>query len=88
LVNTSFNVRGEPIARAPEDAFRGRMGAEIEVLTSDRLFRKKRQDPALRLHYRNVSEPHQRGWPFRWNMAINPAVRFPEVSFLGAPELC
>jgi hypothetical protein len=32
LVNTSFNVRGEPIARAPEDAFRGRMGAEIEVL--------------------------------------------------------
>ena len=32
LVNTSFNVRGEPIVATPEDAFRCFMGTEIEVL--------------------------------------------------------
>jgi carbamoyltransferase len=32
LVNTSFNVRGEPIACTPEDAFRCLMGTEIDVL--------------------------------------------------------
>ena len=32
LVNTSFNVRGEPIVCTPEDAFRCFMGTEIEVL--------------------------------------------------------
>ena len=34
LVNTSFNVRGEPIACTPEDAFRCFMGSEIEVLVA------------------------------------------------------
>jgi carbamoyltransferase len=29
LVNTSFNVRGEPIVNTPEDAFRCFMGADI-----------------------------------------------------------
>ena len=32
LVNTSFNVRGEPIVATPEDAFRCFMGTEVEVL--------------------------------------------------------
>lgn len=32
LVNTSFNVRGEPIVGTPEDAFRCFMGTGIEVL--------------------------------------------------------
>ena len=32
LVNTSFNVRGEPIVCTPEDAFRCFMGNEIELL--------------------------------------------------------
>src|SRR5678816_2595743 len=32
LVNTSFNVRGEPIVCTPEDAFRCFMGTEIEAL--------------------------------------------------------
>ncbi len=32
LVNTSFNVRGEPIVSTPEDAFRCFMGTEIEML--------------------------------------------------------
>jgi carbamoyltransferase len=58
LVNTSFNVRGEPIACTPEDAFRCFMGSEIEVLVaSDCLLRKERQNPALRLDYRNVFDP-------------------------------
>ena len=32
LVNTSFNVRGEPIVCTPEDAFRCFMGNEIDML--------------------------------------------------------
>jgi len=32
LVNTSFNVRGEPIVLTPEDAFRCFMGTDIEML--------------------------------------------------------
>jgi carbamoyltransferase len=32
LVNTSFNVRGEPIVCAPEDAFRWFMGNELDLL--------------------------------------------------------
>jgi carbamoyltransferase len=58
LVNTSFNVRGEPIACTPEDAFCCFMGSEIEVLVAgDCLLRKERQNPALRLDYRNVFDP-------------------------------
>src|SRR6516225_3515777 len=58
LVNTSFNVRGEPIACTPEDAFRCFMGSEIEVLVAgDCFLRKERQNPALRLDYRNVFDP-------------------------------
>jgi carbamoyltransferase len=58
LVNTSFNVRGEPIACTPEDAFRCLMGTEIEVLVAGNcLLRKEHQDPALKLDYRNVFDP-------------------------------
>jgi carbamoyltransferase len=32
IVNTSFNVRGEPIVCTPEDAFRCFMGTDIERL--------------------------------------------------------
>jgi carbamoyltransferase len=35
LVNTSFNVRGEPIVCTPEDAFRSFMGTEIEFLAAE-----------------------------------------------------
>src|SRR5262249_14106077 len=49
LVNTSFNVRGEPIVCTPEDAFRCFMGTDIEVLVAGNCFlRKDDQDPALR----------------------------------------
>jgi len=58
LVNTSFNVRGEPIACTPEDAFRCFMGSEIEVLVAgDCFLRKEVQDPALKLDYRNRFDP-------------------------------
>ena len=58
LVNTSFNVRGEPIACTPEDAFRCLMGTEIEILVvGNCLLRKERQDPALKLDYRSVFDP-------------------------------
>ena len=55
LVNTSFNVRGEPIVCTPEDAFRCFMGTEVEALAIGNCFlRKEAQDPSLKLDYRNV----------------------------------
>lgn len=57
LVNTSFNVRGEPIVGTPEDAFRCFMGSEIEMLAvGNCLLRKEDQDPALALDYKNAFE--------------------------------
>jgi carbamoyltransferase len=52
LVNTSFNVRGEPIVATPEDAFHCFMGTEIEVLAIGNCFlRKEDQAPRLKLAY-------------------------------------
>jgi carbamoyltransferase len=49
LVNTSFNVRGEPIVCTPEDAFRCFMGTELDLLAIGRcLVRKGRQQSAVR----------------------------------------
>ncbi|TMJ30571.1 MAG: hypothetical protein E6G95_04960 [Alphaproteobacteria bacterium] len=57
IVNTSFNVRGEPIVCTPEDAFRCFMGSEIEVLVIGNCFlRKEDQDPALKLDYKHAFE--------------------------------
>jgi carbamoyltransferase len=57
LVNTSFNVRGEPIVCTPEDAFRCFMGTEIDALAVGRcLLRREDQDPALRLDYKDRFE--------------------------------
>ncbi|RXH12271.1 carbamoyltransferase family protein [Bradyrhizobium guangzhouense] len=57
LVNTSFNVRGEPIVCTPEDAFRCFMGSDIEVLVIGNCFlRKEDQSPALKLDYKNRFE--------------------------------
>jgi carbamoyltransferase len=57
LVNTSFNVRGEPIVCTPEDAFRCFMGTEIELLAVENcLLRKDRQDPAKKLDYKDAFE--------------------------------
>ncbi|MPZ36584.1 MAG: hypothetical protein GEU95_00740 [Rhizobiales bacterium] len=57
LVNTSFNVRGEPIVCTPADAFRCFMGTEIELLAiGNCVLRKDAQDPALKLDYKNDFE--------------------------------
>jgi carbamoyltransferase len=57
LVNTSFNIRGEPIVCTPEDAFRCFMGTDIEMLTiGNCVLRKDRQDPALKQDYRESFE--------------------------------
>jgi carbamoyltransferase len=58
LVNTSFNVRSEPIACTPEDAFNCFMGTEIELLVAGTcLLRKEDQDPGLRRDYKDRFEP-------------------------------
>jgi carbamoyltransferase len=52
IVNTSFNVRGEPIVCTPEDAFHCFMGTEIETLAIGNCFlRKEDQDPSLKRNY-------------------------------------
>ena len=57
LVNTSFNVRGEPIVCTPEDAFRCFMGTEIELLVAGNcMLHKERQDPAKKLDYKDAFE--------------------------------
>jgi carbamoyltransferase len=57
IVNTSFNVRGEPIVCTPEDAFRCFMGTEIEALAVGNCFlRKERQDQKLKQNYETKFE--------------------------------
>lgn len=52
IVNTSFNVRGEPIVCTPEDAFRCFMGTDIERLAiGNVLLLKEEQDPSLKQNY-------------------------------------
>ena len=57
LVNTSFNVRGEPIVNTPEEAFKCFMGTDIERLAIGNCYlRKEQQDPALKISYENAFE--------------------------------
>ena len=57
VVNTSFNVRGEPIVCTPEDAFRCFMGTEIETLViGDAVLDKADQNIDLKLDYKNAFE--------------------------------
>jgi carbamoyltransferase len=57
LVNTSFNVRGEPIVCTPEDAFRCFMGTDIDWLVcGDTILKKEQQDPKLAEDYKNKYE--------------------------------
>jgi carbamoyltransferase len=46
LVNTSFNVRGEPIVCTPEDAYRCFMGTQIEALAIGNCLLYKHEQPA------------------------------------------
>jgi carbamoyltransferase len=58
LINTSFNVRGEPIVCTPEDAFRCFMGTEMDALAiGDCFLRKSEQDPSLKTRYDRSFDP-------------------------------
>jgi carbamoyltransferase len=57
LVNTSFNVRGEPIVCTPEDAFRCFMATEMETLViGDCILHKDEQDRSLATDYKEKFE--------------------------------
>ncbi|WP_141730837.1 carbamoyltransferase family protein [Oligoflexus tunisiensis] len=57
LINTSFNVRGEPVVCTPEDAFRCLMGTDIDALVIGNCWvGKETQDASLRLDYKNSFE--------------------------------
>ena len=58
IVNTSFNVRGEPIVCSPEDAFHCFMGTDIEALAAGNCYLRKEDQPAaLRKDYKDRFEP-------------------------------
>ena len=57
VVNTSFNVRGEPIICTPTDAFRCFMGTEMDVLAiGNFVLYKEQQDEALLENYEDLYE--------------------------------
>ena len=47
VVNTSFNVRGEPLVGSPEDAYRCFMHTDMDALAIENLLLLKREQPAL-----------------------------------------
>ena len=52
IVNTSFNVRGEPIVNTPTDAFNCFMGTELDYLViGNCILDKNKQDPILKKDY-------------------------------------
>jgi carbamoyltransferase len=57
LINTSFNVRGEPPVCSPEDAFKCFMGTEMDALAiGNCILLKEDQDKSLLLDYKNAFE--------------------------------
>lgn len=57
IVNTSFNVRGEPIVCTPEDAFRCFMGTDLDILAiGNSILLKEEQDQSLAQDYKNKFE--------------------------------
>ena len=57
MVNTYFNVRGDPIVCTPVEAFRCFMGTDIVGITvGNCILRKVALDPALAEDYKNKYE--------------------------------
>ena len=57
MVNTSFNVRGEPIVCSPIDAFNCFMGTDLDFLVIENLLlSKKKQKKSLKLDYKEKFE--------------------------------
>ena len=58
IINTSFNVRGEPIVCTPEDAFRCFMGTDLDILVvGNFMLKKNQQDQSLKENYKEKYEP-------------------------------
>ena len=54
LVNTSFNIRGEPIVCSTEDAFRCFMGTDLDILVCENIIlRKNEQNKNLLKNYKD-----------------------------------
>ena len=57
VVNTSFNVRGEPIVCTPKDAFKCFMGTELDILAIGNCYlEKNKQNTDLKIDYTNKFE--------------------------------
>ena len=57
LVNTSFNIRGEPIVCTVEDAFRCFMGTNLDILVCENfILYKEKQNQKLSNNYKNKFE--------------------------------
>ena len=57
IINTSFNVRGEPIVNTPEDAFNCFMGTELDNLVIGNCYLvKSEQDKSLKTDYKQSFE--------------------------------
>ena len=57
IVNTSFNVRGEPIVNTPTDAFNCFMGTELDYLViGNCILDKSKQDNNLKKDYKKKFE--------------------------------
>ena len=57
IVNTSFNVRGEPIVNTPKDAFNCFMGTDLDYLViGNCILDKLKQNPNLKKNYRKQFE--------------------------------
>jgi len=69
IVNTSFNVRGEPIVLSPEDAFRCFMGTDLNALVVGDCFLEKEENRSVGI----FSESREAEIPLRF---LNPSLRF------------
>ena len=47
IINTSFNIRGEPIVCTPEDAYRCFMRTEMDLLAIGNCVLRKQAQPAV-----------------------------------------
>ena len=57
LINTSFNIRGEPIVNTPQDAFNCFMGTELDILVIGNCYlEKNKQNKNLKKDYQNKFE--------------------------------
>ena len=57
VVNTSFNIRGEPIVCSPTDAFKCFMGTDLDILVIDNyILRKEDQKKSLKISYKDNYE--------------------------------